>query len=353
MTRLGTARSKLLARTLAGSWRETLPPPNLSEAELSSITQPLLWSGGASLAWRRLIPSPLRDYLTAQPLQQAYRQSTLRAAVHELHIATLFTLFRSHGIEPVLVKGWSTARLYPEQGLRPYGDTDLCVPPHRYAEAQALLQDLKWEGFWVDLHSGFATLDDASFDNLYSRTRLVPVGHTEARILSPEDQLRVMCVHFLRHGGFRPLWLCDVAVAVETRPADFNWERCLGSKMTTNWVNSVIALAHTLLGAHIEGTPALPYARRLPKWFVAAVLKAWEDPRPANQPPQSYVRPMSSYLRHPAGLLAALRKRWPHPITASVEMKAAINNTPRFPLQLAASIRRASIFIRSIRNAER
>jgi len=29
------------------------------------------------------------------------------------------------GVEPILGKGWAIARLYPERGMRPYGDIDL------------------------------------------------------------------------------------------------------------------------------------------------------------------------------------------------------------------------------------
>ena len=43
-----------------------------------------------------------------------------------------------------------------------------------------------------------------------------------------EDQLRQLCLHLLRHGACRPLWLCDVAVMLESLPGDFDWDRCLG-----------------------------------------------------------------------------------------------------------------------------
>jgi hypothetical protein len=49
---------------------------------------------------------------------------------------------------------------------------------------------------------------------------------------------------------------------------------------------------------------------------------------------------MSTYLRRPAGVLSALRKRWPDAITATVEMKAPLNNVPRLPIQVGASLRR-------------
>ena len=43
----------------------------------------------------------------------------------------------------------------------------------------------------------------------------------DVRVLSPEDDLRFLCLHLLRHGAVQPLWLCDICVLLEARANDF------------------------------------------------------------------------------------------------------------------------------------
>ena len=59
----------------------------------------------------------------------------LHHRVHEMEIGEAFSRLRSVGIEPILAKGWAIARLYPERGMRPYGDIDLCVHPDHFLKA--------------------------------------------------------------------------------------------------------------------------------------------------------------------------------------------------------------------------
>ena len=65
------------------------------------------------------------------------------------------------------------------------------------------------------------------FDELFARSRVVNLGNEQIRILGLEDQLALSCIHLLKHGAWRPLWLCDVGLIIETLPAYFDWELCL------------------------------------------------------------------------------------------------------------------------------
>ena len=139
---MGTVRSsgRLVARVLAGAWCQSPPPVELSAGELAAIGPLLLGSGAGALAWWRIRGSALGTTPAALELREAYRLHSLEAALHERSIKTIVALLRSAGVEPVLVKGWAVARLYPEAGLRPYGDIDLCVRPEQYRQAAALLE---------------------------------------------------------------------------------------------------------------------------------------------------------------------------------------------------------------------
>ena len=47
--------------------------------------------------------------------------------MHEVRLREVVTILHEAGIEVLVSKGWSIARLYPQAGLRPYGDLDLHV----------------------------------------------------------------------------------------------------------------------------------------------------------------------------------------------------------------------------------
>ena len=105
---------RLIARVLAGSWRQSREPLVISPAELDLVTPLLLESGAGALGWKRVSNSTLRSAAAALELQQAYRLHALQSAVHERNIQNALTLLRSAGVEPILVKGWAVARLYPD-----------------------------------------------------------------------------------------------------------------------------------------------------------------------------------------------------------------------------------------------
>jgi hypothetical protein len=233
---------RLIAKVLAGSWRQSPAPLTISPAELDTVTPMLLESGAGALGWKRVRSSPLRETPAALELEQAYRLHALQSAIHETNIQNAVALLRSANAGPILVKGWAVARLYPDTGLRPYGDLDLCVAPKAYHSAARALQSDLNKSFQIDLHRGFQTLDHKSWDELYSRSHLEELGKVEVRVLCPEDHLRVLCFHFLREGAWRPLWLCDIAVSIEMRSADFDWDLFSGKQdRRRKWFASAIA----------------------------------------------------------------------------------------------------------------
>lgn len=336
----------MMIETLKESWRDFPTSEILSADVISHIATPLLNSGAAGLVWWRLQSVAPRYGDVLAPFQQAYTYYTIRAGFHEAHARSVFAFFRANGIEPVLVKGWSIGRRYPAKGLRPYGDVDLSIRESEYPKAVELAATPEGRRFNIDLHNGLKNLDSRAFDEFFDRTQLINLGDTAVRIPSDEDLLRVVCLHLLRHGGWRPLQFCDVAVLLESRSPEFRWDVCIGdSRREINWISTVIGLAHHLLGADIEGYPFAAEARRIPRWLIAQVLKSWETPEPTSNAPLNYGKPMREYLRQPRGVFGALKRRWPNPIEATYSLKGSFNNLPRFPYQLAESLRRAARFL--------
>jgi hypothetical protein len=310
---------------------------------------PLLLDGGAGgLVWRRIRQSPLANTATARQLRDYFRLSALQSALYEQSAARIIVHLRSATAEPLLAKGWAVARLYPMPGLRPCGDIDLCVRPEHHTAAAEALGKMDLSPCSVDLHSGvqrswsgaaFSLLDDRSVDDLYEHSVLIPMGEVGVRVLGPEDHLRLLCLHTLSHGAWRSLWLCDIAVAMEGRPPEFDWDRCLGGDpRRSHWVACALGLAHQLLGARIDDTPVAEKARRLPHWLVSTVLRQWG---------QIYQHrlPMANRWPRPVEALRELRHHWPNGIEATVDVRGPFNSWPRTPFQLAACVARTADFM--------
>ena len=294
-------RGRVVARILAGAWRASPPPLDLSRAQLVAAAPLLLASGAAGLAWWRLRGSSLSEGAEEAGLRRAYRLHTLEAAVHRLRILEASRAFHAAGMDPVLVKGWAVARLYPEEGLRPYTDLDLHVRGEDAASAGAIALGLARRGCPVDLHRGWGRLDDRATGELLERSARVAIEDGAIRVLGLEDHLRLLCLHMLGHGAWRPLWLADLGVVLESPPSGFDWDRLLwGEPRRSEWVSSAT--------------------------------------------PQGARRPLADYVWRPAGWLHALRIRWPNPIEATVGVGASFDEMPRLPFQIGECLSRAARF---------
>src|SRR5262245_51690821 len=112
-------RGRLIANVLAGAWRRSPPPLDLSAEALIEITPLLLGSLGGALAWSKIARCDPVQSKAASTLRGAYRFHTIRTALREHTIKQALTLLGSKGVVPILVKGWAAARLYSESSLRP------------------------------------------------------------------------------------------------------------------------------------------------------------------------------------------------------------------------------------------
>ena len=336
----------LLAEALAGSWRTAPPEPELSCEELARVVPLLVGSGAAALAWWKVRNSSLQDCVAAEVLRQSYRGQALQSALHEREVEHVFALLRAAGVEPILLKGRAAAGLYPECGLRPPGDIDLCVRPGQCDAARESLWGPGRLGTAVtDLrHDGPALSGTGGWDALYARSRLLDLNESKIPVLGREDQLRFLCLHLLRHSAYRPLWLCDVAAALESAAVEFDWKLALGEdELTRHRVVCVLDLACRLLGARREGLPEEALAGRAPTWLVAEVLRQWERPTTADHLPREQ---MAVSLRHPARALPALLSRWPDPIKAVVGLNLPFDEKARLPRQLKFYVVQSAAFLR-------
>lgn len=331
-----------MARLLRGAWRGDPPPPSVTPRELQEVL-PLLHAGGSSgLAWwrirgdRALATSP-----AGQELRNAFRVAGVRAVGWEGEIAEVLERLRSADVDPLLVKGWDATFLYPDPALRPYVDIDLVVRPEQLDAARAAVPRLVAEER-VDIINHWPEIRWQGLDRLFAGSRIRRLGHVPVRVPSEGDTLRIVAVHAIRHGAWRPRWLCDVAAAVEAAGPGFDWEAALGTaSVQADWVTAAIALARDLLGARLDGVPLAVARRTAPRWLVRTVLGHWSRPWPGERT----MEPFPGF-RRPRAAVEALRKHWPDPLQARVNLGAALGTRPHLPYQVADAARRTLEYMR-------
>src|SRR5262249_10171071 len=152
------SRGGQVAQLLAGAWR--CAPVSGTEEGMDDTASLLTRCGAGALAWCRIRNSDLRNSQIGELFQAQYRFQTLQAGLHERSLKKVIPLLRSAGVEPLLVKGWAVARFYPEAGMRPYVDLDLCVRPDDYGRARDVLKSGECDDCNVDLHLGFGKFYD-------------------------------------------------------------------------------------------------------------------------------------------------------------------------------------------------
>jgi hypothetical protein len=334
----------LVAEVLAGAWRRTPVPLAITAEELEAATPLLVGSGAAGLGWWRVRRTALQFTHEAEELERTFHLNIIQASFHEQNIEKVFGLLRRAGVDALLIKGWAVARIYPERGLRPSGDIDLLIRPDQLEIARAVLNSPEGKQYFADFeHEEFQTFKRREWDELSAHSETVRLGNEDVRLMSQEDHLRLLCIHMLRHGAWRPLWLCDVSAVMEFRPRVFDWERCLGKdRRRADWVACALGLAHRLLGARVDDTPVRERAGKIPNWLVETVLKQWEKPCVIDRLGPEL---MATSLRHPARVVGALRLRWPDPIQATIRMRGPINEWPRLPFQVGEYVAKTATFM--------
>ena len=340
----GIRTGRAIARVLRGVWRASPPMSDVSMDVSAWVLDQLLRSGCAALAWRRMREIPPERNAAFGSLHYAARIYALRAALSARHLAELTRAMRAAKAEPLLLKGWAAARLYAEPALRPLGDIDVCVRPnHRDIALPVVRALVTSDNPYVDLHTSLPDLPDRSLDEVFADSRLVVLEGVQIRVLSPEDHLRCLALHFFRHGATRPLSLCDIGAALESIPTDFDWDYCLrGDARLTDRLVCAAGLAATLLGARLPTSPLTARTQSLPRWLTRAVLRQWGSPSF-----ERYVnRPLVECLRHRGERMPALRRRWPSAIQLTVDRSARIGAFPPLLLQLRTTLSHTRDFVR-------
>lgn len=270
--------------------------------------------------------------------------NVLQGKLQEGNAAKAFEFFRENGIEPILIKGFASARWYPPEVGRSYLDVDLCVRTEDFDRCEELIAKKAPKGVVIDLHREFRYLDLKRWDYLFEKTEIVEINGVDIRLLSPEDHLRVLCNHWLTDGAENKQRLWDIFYAVDRRPANFDWNQCLDVVSTNRrlWVVYSIGLAHHYLGLDISKLPFHDEARDIPKWIRREVERNWK----MNVP----IVPLNSCKHDKKALWQQLKKRFPpNPIFSTVSMDGNLNARSRIHYQIGNFFMRLILAIRGVK----
>jgi len=287
---------------------------------------------------RQIEPSP-------SVTSDADRWYHLQRSVEERTIQVAFDLFRSQGVEPILIKGWAAARNYPSETTRSSTDIDLAFESGSYDKAYRIARDNEFRFLILDIHREFKHLDTVPWQTVFERSQLVKLGNADVRIPSAEDHLRLLCVHWLVDGGWFRERLWDIYYAVERRPNKFDWSICLDevAENRRRWVIYAIGLAHHYLGLNVDDLPFADTAKKLPAWLIRAVEREWAS--------GLRLMPINQFLREPVMFLKQMRKRLPlNPITATIDVEGSFDSSFRIHYQIGSMLKRLPPSFRTFRS---
>ena len=195
----------------------------------------------------------------------------------------------------------------------------------------------------VDLHNELRHLDTKDWGAILDDSKLVDLGGEKIRIPCDEDHLRIVAVHWLTDGGANKSRLWDIFYAVQNRPSNFDWDRCLNSvsEVRQQWIIATIGLAHRYLDLEIGDLPFADRAKDLPKWLIPALEKEWESGVP--------LKSLHTCLNNPKEFFIQVKKRIPpNPIEATIEMEGSFDNKSRLKYQFGSIIKRIRPSIKGI-----
>lgn len=267
----------------------------------------------------------------------------LQEKLQQTQVETAFSVFRQHGIEPILIKGLAISRLYPNNKYRISFDIDLAVDPNLYDDALRLLRSKELLKINIDLHKGLKHLDTLEWRLLFERSKLIILDKLPIRVLAEEDHLRILCVHWLTDGAENKEKLWDIYYAVENRSENFDWDLCfknIGSKRI-DWVIYTIGIANRYLGLEIKNLPFYKQSENLPKWLIKVINKLWSR--------EYQFIPLVSCLSDPYMFFYQLRHRFPpNPIMATIYVEGKLNSKTRIFYQAEFFIKRAKPSFKSL-----
>ena len=274
------------------------------------------------------------------------RWHSLQKKHHEAKVSHVFRMYRECGIEPLLIKGLASCLNYPPDVPRSLWDIDIAVSAADFSRATDLARSDEFQGYLIDVHRELRQLDSLSWNQLIENSRFIDVDGAAIRVLAPEDHLRVISVHWLTDGGAYKDKLWDIYYAIQNRPQDFDWSRCLDVVDPTrrNWILAAISIAHQYLDLKIDALPIKSEVTELSKWIKNCIEKEWRS--------GIRVTAIPSPTDDLSGFFNQIRKRIPpNPVASTIECQGKFGRSLPVRYQLRVLLRFGGRAVRSAKHS--
>mgnify|MGYP006290033273 CR=1 FL=1 len=318
-----------LSRSLGGRWvfplRDSQPAEISREAFLKLVDRhrlaPILAQQAPGPSDEMVPPSDLLPEGTPEAIRSRAERNRYRALKLLSLTLQVTEILGEGGVENLPLKGPLLAlRIHGDLSRRHAGDMDLLVLPEAVPEADRILRQ---EGFRrvspgvtltrrqtrtirnygnhyvyvlpedrvsLELHwSLFPRTDwmDESPADLWRRGVDQEVGGRRVRVLSPEDELRFLCVHGAKHAWCRLFWLYDSASWISNgRPGGHEDPLTILSSLPERQVAAqTLLLCRDLLGLAVPEAPQLSrFEARTVDFLTRTAVRTISRPWPAPYP---------------------------------------------------------------------
>jgi hypothetical protein len=214
--------------------------------ELTPLICHALIDSGCSL------PSATSEHLVSTTRQNAQKNLLLTA-----ELLRIMRTLVGEGIRAIPYKGpVLAASTYGNLAVRDFCDLDILVAEQDVQRALSMMLELGYRGEYsltpaqeprylrtaceynfvhqgnqvqVEIHWQVVPVQLGlviDFDQLWSRTKLFPIGNSRLRVLSPEDAVLVLSVHGFKHLWSCLKWVCDIATLLSSS-GDLDWSYIL------------------------------------------------------------------------------------------------------------------------------
>ena len=227
--------------TLGLDWNYVL------ETALLNGVAPLLYYNLKKIHPHQHIPSNAMDQL-----KKAYHSNTARNMYLGNELCRLLGEFAAKHIDVIVLKGATLANLvYPDFGLRMYGDIDILIKKDDLPVVEKLMPELAYvdtgdsikqkhhrekhyhltpyvhsdRNIHLEIHFNVTHRFPLNIKRWWERSRMEKIMGCSARVLSPNDLFQHLCIHTSKH-GFRNIDLrdlCDISESIKYHGEDIDW----------------------------------------------------------------------------------------------------------------------------------
>ncbi len=234
-------RSIKALSTLSMDWRY------VSDTALSNGIAPLLYYNLKKIHAHHDIPSGTLDQL-----KNVYLTNTAKNTYLGNELCRILGKFAKKCIDVMVLKGPALANsVYPDFGLRMYGDIDILIKKEDLPVVENLIPELGYvftedsikqeyhkekhyhlapcihsdKNIVLEIHWNVTNRFHLNIDSWWQRSRTEKIMGCSARVLSPNDLFQHLCIHTSKH-GFRNIDLrdiCDISETIKCYGEEIDW----------------------------------------------------------------------------------------------------------------------------------